>query len=75
MGNAVKAVNHQSTRITQNILFDALRFTDQAQILEVPIHLLSVSFGIWNRFDHEINAREFSHGIAVIDGILCCWVR
>ena len=30
---------------------------------------------IRNRFRHEVNAREFSHGIAVVNGILCCWIR
>ena len=26
-------------------------------------------------FGHKVNAREFPHGVAVIDGILCCRVR
>ena len=30
---------------------------------------------IWYCFGHEVNACEFPHGIAVIDGILCCRVR
>ena len=44
MGKAIKAVNHRHPRGSQDLLLNAFRFADQAQILEVPIHHLGISF-------------------------------